>query len=568
MKRAAVLGALLIAVALYSQSGVPVPVSQPQTGVVPADTGAALSALVHAIRSALGARGVRGTVTGVKVISLATGRELYAQNAAMPLTPASTMKLFTSATALGIFGPSYRVPTEILADSIARDAVIGDLYIRGHGDPTFTVNDLDSLVDALKARGIRRVTGDVIGDASYFDDVVDRATYSGDGEKVEDLPPVSAMVINRNRITVVAHAGARGERVRVQTVPHVPSIALSSIAISVAPRAKRAAPGRGRKRHRAMIESTPHIVTASYIVPARLRIRARKNRGRVRAGSGLRFAVYAGKNGKQSVAVSGSMSVGGTASRVVELNNPALAAASMLRNRLQTNGIAVAGEARADVAPEHAVRIVATLTPLTDILALLNKHSDNYAAEQVFKMIGAAECSCQPHASRLADSSVKYIKNWLTMCKINPAKCEMHDGSGLSHHTTITADVKVALLRTIHSIDSLFPAFYKTMAIGGVDGTIRGRMRGTLAAGNVRAKTGTLNGVTALAGYVTTRDGEMLAFDITMNSARVHNGRHVQDKIAAALASFSYAKPYLSEHAQGAGEIPDTPGPDTESEDN
>ena len=136
--------ALLVAAGLYSQTGTVTPTPTASAAISNADTTEAVAALSHAIRATLGARGTRGTVTGIKVVNLSSGRDIFSLNASQPLTPASTMKLFTSSTALGIFGPSYKVPTEILADSLSRDAVVGDLYIRGHGDPTFNANDLDS----------------------------------------------------------------------------------------------------------------------------------------------------------------------------------------------------------------------------------------------------------------------------------------------------------------------------------------------------------------------------------------------------------------------------------------
>lgn len=525
---------VLIASGEEKSSVTPIPVTD-----VAVDSATALESLGRAIRSELAGRGIRNAMCGVKVVDLKTNRDIFSIHASEPLTPASTMKLFTSSTALGIFGSTFKVATDILADTLKNGVVYGNLYVKGHGDPMLTANDFDSLVEVMKHLGITRVTGDVIGDANFFDNVVDRAKYSGDGEMVENIPPVSALTINRNSVIVVAHAGARGERVRVQTVPHVPSISISSTATSVAPRAARRAPKHGKKRRHASIES-PSVFQFASVRHRHRHARPVVKRG-TRAG-GLRFSIGRSASGKQSIVVSGAMVVGGTTSRVVELVNPALAAASMLKFRLESNGIHIDGDAVTGATPAEAVLVCAHETPLVDICALMNKHSDNFAAEQLFKMIGASYCPLPSKSMNTADSSVKYINVYLASCKINTANCEFHDGSGLSHHAAVTPNVKVALLKSIYSRDTLFRAFYSTLAIGGVDGTIRGRMRGTVAENNVHAKTGTLNSVTALAGYVTTRDGDLWAFDITMNHARVYLGRNVQDRIVEKLAGFTYKK--------------------------
>jgi D-alanyl-D-alanine carboxypeptidase len=504
---------------------------------VTVDTATAIDHLSSEINTVLHNRVIRGSTMGVKVYSLSSRKDIFAYRASDPVTPASTMKLLTSSTALSLFGPSYKIRTEIRADNFSKGTVGGNIYIKGFGDPTFSIHDLDSLVQELRNIGLRKVTGDVIGDGSYFDQVYQRVKYSGDPEMVEATPPVSALVLDRNAVTIIASSGAAGEKVRLQTIPHDPNIVFVDNARTGG--AKPAAHAK-RKKRRAIAEDmqTPHIIFASYVMPVRYGRHLGKHKRIVH--SSLSFSESYSKSGKEVVTVSGRLPLGRTVSHHIEFRDPTLSIAAILKARLESEGIEVGGDATTGKAPVKTQVLVKKETPLLDVLALLNKNSDNYAAEQVFKMIGAEKCCVPGMDCGLADTSVKYIKAFLNSSHINTAQCSIHDGSGLSHRAQVTPNLVVGILEKMHGSDSLFKPFYNTMGVAGVDGTIHHRMIGTSAENDVHAKTGTLNGVSALAGYVNTRDGELWAFDITMNNTRVYSARKIQDKIVELLAGFSY----------------------------
>jgi len=515
------------------------------------DSASAESRLNRQIANVLASPALRGSSYGIKIFNLVTRQDIYKYRASEPITPASTMKLLTSSAALSLYGPSYKIPTEILADNFSKGIVSGNLYIKGFGDPTFSIQDLDSLVQSLHNQGLRKVTGDIVGDGSYFDNIYERVQYSHDEQVVEPLPPVSALVLGRNTITIVATAGRPGEKARLQTVPIDPNIHFVNNSITSGSNARRTRSTqlhsiRKRKRSYTDYVSSKHVVFASYtnftsdctFVPVMNKRRVGRHKGTAR--SSLSFSVSHLKDGTSVISVTGRLPLGRTVSRQFELSDPAPAIAAILKARLESDGITVDGDVASDVAPDSARILAKKLTPLVNVLALLNKNSDNYAAEQVFKMIGARECPLGGLGSGLADTSAKYIRAFLAAANINYAGCAICDGSGLSHRALVTPDLIVGILDKMHSVDSLFHPFYNTLGIAGVDGTIHRRMIGTLADSNTHAKTGTLNRVSALAGYVNTRDGELWAFDITMNNINVNAARKIQDKLVEQLAEFSY----------------------------
>ncbi|HZV11756.1 MAG TPA: D-alanyl-D-alanine carboxypeptidase, partial [Candidatus Kapabacteria bacterium] len=402
-----------------SHAAVDVPVG------VTVDTATAIESLSNEISTVLHNRFLRGSTLGVKVYSISSRKDIFDYRASDPVTPASTMKLLTSSTALSLFGPSYKIRTEIRADNFSHGTVDGNIYIKGFGDPTFSIHDLDSLVQELRNIGLRKVTGDVIGDGSYFDQVYQRVKYSGDPELVEATPPVSALVLDRNAVTIIAASGAPGEKVRLQTIPHDPNIVFVDNARTGG---AKHAPHARRKKRRSIAEEmqSPHIVFASYTIPIRYVHRGRRRRI---ARSLLSFSESYSKTGKMVVTVSGRLPLGRTVSHHVEFRDPTLSIAAILKARLESEGIEIKGDATTGETPLKAQVLVKKETPLLDVLALLNKNSDNYAAEQVFKMIGAEKCCVPGMDCGLADTSVKYIKAFLTSSHINCSQCAIHDGS-------------------------------------------------------------------------------------------------------------------------------------------
>lgn len=441
----------------------------------------------------------RGYVAGgvsAQVVSLRTGATLYQRGANTPQTPASTTKLFTTVAAFELMGRDAAATTMVRTDGLIDNAgtLQGNIYLVGHGDAILNANDLEDLADDLSRRGIKRITGSVYGDGSMFADSPERPVYSGDFEVVQSMPPVLALTVNQSTLAVVV-SGLPGSRLNVQTIP---------------------------------------AGDAVQIV-----LRPTKRRSRVRIGSTTLAS------GVQQLTVSGHPGVNVTRTFYVTMSRPAAAAAGVFASRLRAGGITIDGSVAERTAPASSRMLAVFRRPLASFALNINKRSDNHLAEHLFKMVGSA-CGEQRTPAQRAKRAMLEVLDTLGVGRVGSV---FHDGSGLSRRNKTTAATEVAMLVAARK-RSWFPAFRSTLAIAGVDGTVRRRMTGTRAQGNVHAKTGSLRNVSALAGYVTTADGEDLAFSFISNGPG-GSGYKVSENIACiALAGFSYA-------AQTPGALPD-----------
>jgi len=224
-----------------------------------------------------------------------------------------------------------------------------------------------------------------------------------------------------------------------------------------------------------------------------------------------------------------------TASSGGYVRDPALAAATSLTRRLRAAGIRVAHAPARGLAPIDATLVYTERSaPLSRVLAKMNKPSDNFLAEELLKGLGAGF-----GAGGTTAAGADVAREFLQSIGI-PKGYRLRDGSGLSYGDRLTARTLLKVLGEMARRED-FPVFRRSLAVAGVDGTLRSRMRGTAAAGNVRAKTGTLNVASSLSGYVTTANGHTLTFSLLMNGDPVnYAGAHAaQDAVAVLLARSS-----------------------------
>lgn len=565
-----------------------------------ADSARMLAKLANEIAAAINLPAeVKVAHVGVLVRSLSTNKQIYALNPDKPLTPASTTKVVTAFTALSELGADFKIRTMLAAIDKPKDGTIaGDLYVKGYGDPFLSSAEIDALADQLIASGIKQIDGNIVGDGTYFDDKYDRTEYSGDEDEVENIPPISALSVESNRFSVVVTAPQTpGQPVTVQTFPHSAGFDLVNHGVSTG-RPRSTAPARRRGRRRADLLDAPAgrsiYRTASYMpgtgsnggellayaesptrrkstvkpkaAPAKPVARKKsaakaapqpKGKGAKKgrraavapaataaaapastAGS-LRVSIAGARDQRQVIQVSGGLSAGRSMSYRYEMKNPPLVVAGIVYNRLRAHGIAIKGRAVSGVTPQRFKLLVQQERPLTQVLSQMLKHSDNYLAEFVFKMIGA---SAGGH-EETAKHSVEKIARRMSISQIPFGLCVINDGSGLSRANCLSASALTGILTATYRDQKVFPAFYSAMSIAGIDGTLRRRMKGTCAEGNVHGKTGTLRNVSALTGYATTKDGEVIAFAMLMNGGNHGAYKAVQDKVAERLASFTYGDP-------------------------
>jgi PBP4 family serine-type D-alanyl-D-alanine carboxypeptidase len=441
-------------------------------------------------RLVAGARGA-GTV-GIAVQSLRDGSAWYTRKADAAFLPASTLKLVTAGLALELLGPEYTYGTRVGTDGrVTPEGVIeGNLILRGGGDPLLTPDSLAALAAALATGqprgwpGITHVTGKLILDDSAFPRA---GPLLGNGWADDDLPnayaaPAAALAISRNALTIIARGREPGQPAEIILDPPTTLFTVSSSVIT------------GRA------SDTGDIVAT-------------------RSG--------------WKVIVRGCVPPGGEAHDRVSIPDPARVTGELFRAALAAQGVAMEGRAAAPQPDGRKLWIVEHRSPpLGEIIVPMLKESDNCIAEQLRWTLLAQCATDAPLAKRYpAVMSVFGAKTRCSLAGITAA-----DGSGLSRLSAVTPSAEVRLLA--HMAQAPYADLLSAaLPIAGVDGTLAKRMAGTAAAGNIRAKTGTLTGSSALAGYATTADGEPLAFAILcQGNTSASAARALQDAIATYLA--------------------------------
>ncbi len=445
-----------------------------------------------------------GAQWGVEVLSLDRGDVLYERNSRSLYMPASNNKILTVAAALLRLGPDFRYQTTLSTDGEIADGMLrGNLVITGMGDPSsaarFHEEDpfgtFRGWARRLKALGVAGIKGALIADGRSFPE-----PSVGFGWEWDDLPfgyaaPVTALQFNENLLTIEISPGAKeGEAILFRCSPLADCLSIASVADTAAPSS-----------------------------PTRL---------------GLRRADKA-----DSLTIYGSMPAGSAAqSRTVAIQDPVRCYLLALRKTLAEEEIDVSevtlgpiiksgdqGPAKTRLLFSHPS------APLSEIIKPLLKLSQNLYAETLVRTLGLAEGR---EGSFEAGSEV--VEVLLQRMAIERGSYSYADGSGLSRHNLISADLMIKILRYMYRHRD-FAFFYEAFPIAGVDGTIRNRMRGTKAENNVRAKTGSIAQVRSLSGYVRTAGGEMLAFAMLANNFLVssRSAEYLQDSALERLANFN-----------------------------
>jgi len=481
------------------------------------------AALSREISNLLSSPLLRTTRLGLMVWSLDRDTMVFARGSDEKLTPASLTKLYYTAAAFATMGPEYSIQTVVATNgTITNGTVEGDLYVIGHGDCLLTLSELEALADKLRTLGIRRIRGSIIADATYFDPIVDRQQYSGDDERMENLPPISALGIEGNRLTVVVTRG-RGTSVRVRSLPSSDAIATTWTSLPV-----RTAPSEPRRRTRQLHRRQRY--------GGRLVIRHRTRRRTVGVSlQPVKISSSLRSDGVQEIRVFGMPRPNSSVSFTVTMLDPPLVVAGAFKQSLSATGIAVEGGIGKGAAPSTVRRLTSWERPLHDLVMLCNKNSDNFIAEHVMKILGAY-CSGNSQCNVNAYRSVVALLDSVGLDG-HGGGVLLYDGSGLSRRNRATASSLVGLLRYCAQ-QPWSESFFGTLAVAGEDGTLTRRMRRTPAEGNLRAKTGTHRNVSGLAGIVRALNGERFVFAVIWNGNNVGLYKQLENQLGEILASF------------------------------
>jgi D-alanyl-D-alanine carboxypeptidase/D-alanyl-D-alanine-endopeptidase (penicillin-binding protein 4) len=430
---------------------------------------------------------------GIKIVSLENGEVLYERDAKMLLRPASNMKLVTSAAALATLGPNFFLKTELYTDSlVTNDTLHGNIYVKGFGDPDFNSTTLADLLSPLKTKGVAHIDGNLVGDASYFDDERWGNGWMWDDEPSGFAAYNSALSIDRNCVEVTVTPSQNiGDTALIAIDPPTHYVTLLGTA-----------------------------TTAPDTAPLTLEI-SRKFRERLNVITVNGQIPRGAKPQKEAISVWG----------------PEMYFLTQAKEELQRQNISLNGKMLLDTIPHTALLLSRHLQPVDSMVVFLNKMSDNLSAENTLKIIGA-ESWGPPGTS---EHGIATVKRTLVSFSIDTTKFLMVDGSGVSHYNLLTPEILVSLLRGMYLRKDLFNLYYASLPNAGVDGLLVNRMKGTPAQNNLHAKTGTLGGVSALSGYVTTADGEMLCFSMMMQNyiGSGESYRKTQDAIGSLMAGFS-----------------------------
>lgn len=419
---------------------------------------------------------------GVSVLSVTTGEILYQRDPDLLFTPASNQKLMTSAAALILLGPRHELATEALIDTGARPAII----VRGNGDALFSTDDLDTLASALTAALPPRPAWLLKGDVSAFDDSPFGRGWMWDDEPDPGAASVSPLCLDGNTVKAVITPGSSpGDTASVRTSAPSGFLSILNATTTVADTVRSSL----AVRRAAPDDSNRFVIE-----------------GEIRAGDP-------------------------PMSRRIAVRHPERLFLIRLAERLR--GVRIE-ETGADTASSGGVPVARRAHTLDTLIAVMNRRSDNLVSECVFRNLGRTD-----RAERGSGEGASLrVREALAGLGVDTARVVVADGSGASRYNLVSARALTTLLAALARDTALYPVFRESLPIAGRTGTLAGRMRGTAAEGNVRAKTGTMAGVSSLSGYATTADGELLAFSILVGNFPRSPApyRAVQDSLCALLA--------------------------------
>jgi D-alanyl-D-alanine carboxypeptidase/D-alanyl-D-alanine-endopeptidase (penicillin-binding protein 4) len=482
--RLALAAVLAVAVTAASAVAADEPIAAPE-----------LERLGWVIDSFLARPDLEGAILGIVVEALSSGEVLFERDADLTMIPASNMKLVTGACALSMLGPDYRFSTDLLSDGVVGGSTIrGDLYVRGGGDPSLVSEELWKLVEDLRAYGIDRIEGDVVLDASRFDSIALASREAADGDRAYHAR-IGALSLNFNAVAVHVRPGERaGDPVVAVLSPDVGFVALENGGVT------------GSARSRSSL-----TVRRAY------------------------------EGGRNVVRVSGRLPAGSPPAAVYRnLEDPLGHFGAALARFLEAAGIVIEGAVVAGRTPPAAVALVRHESkPLSLIVRDLGKFSNNFVAEMLVKELGAYGSG--PPGTTAA--GVRALERFLASVGADSGGYRVVDGSGLSRSNRLSARTIARVVRRGLADFGTSYELAASLSVSGIDGTLEDRMGYPGLAGRVRAKTGLLDGVTAISGILETASGEEALFSILVNGYsceawKVHDFEHA---ILTSIAGWSRA---------------------------
>jgi len=447
------------------------------------------------IENVISTQKLKDLKAGIFVASLQNGEVLYEQNADELLIPASVNKVFTSYAALKKLRPNFTFKTQVFTKgAVHNETLAGDLYLKGGGDPSLVSERLWMLVNDLMRAGIKKITGNIIVDSSFYDSI---RTPEARPKYLKDQAynaPIGGLSFNFNTCTVYVKPGEK-------------------------------------------VGSSPLV----YTDPENTYIDVVNQATTTRSGTDNTLAVnrtdYVKGDLGDTVLLRGGIPLDHKEVRFYKnIVNPALYAGHMLKTFMTQRGFKISGIVSEGPVPENAKQILEFESqPLWQIIWGMNKFSNNFVADQTMKRLGAEVWG----APGTMEKGISALENVLEDIGIPKNLYKIVDGSGLTRETHVTARQVAKVLQMAYKDFSTEPEFIASLGIGGEDGTMKRRTLGVNES-VIRAKTGSLDGVSSLAGYVTSADNELLVFAILLNDPKFKYGKMSTwaDQVAASVSKF------------------------------
>lgn len=440
---------------------------------------------------------LHGATVSLMVRDARNGNTLYQHNPRTRLVPASNLKLLTTAAAMDVLGPHYQFATQLLTNGTQQgERLVGNLYLRGLGDPTLQFADYQALAAQLASKGVRQVQGDLVFDDTWFDAERLGVDWSHDDESTYYGAQISALTVSPNAdfdagtVLVTAKAPVRvGQPVGVEIFPPTDYLQLSNRAVS---------------------------------------------------GPGNTYGINR-RHGTNLLQLSGAVAPGKQSKQLVSVWEPTQLVANLFEQALAQQGITVLGRRVIGGASPAAANVLAEhrSAPLQELITPLLKLSNNNMSEALLKAMGR-----QSTNSGTAAAGVVAVAGFLKRQGLDTAALNQVDGSGLSRLNLVSSQTLTDLLLAANK-QPWFNAWYNALPIAGnsvrmTGGSLRYRLRGTPAQNNLHAKTGSMGGVSSLSGYVTDAHGQRLVFAMITNNYVVSGAqvKALENRVAVALANW------------------------------
>ncbi|USY27462.1 D-alanyl-D-alanine carboxypeptidase/D-alanyl-D-alanine endopeptidase [Bacillus safensis] len=440
---------------------------------------------------------LEGAISGISVRDTSDTSLLYEHQADIRLTPASNMKLLTSAIALDILGETHTFPTDIWMDgSIQKKTLHGSLYLRGTGDPTLLEEDFAALAKQVKKAGIHTIRGQLAADDTWFDDTRYSIDLPWSDEDQYYGAQISALTASPNQ-----------------------DYDAGTVILEVKPGKKA-----GQKAAYDMIPKTDvaQVINQVKTVPE---------------GEKKKIS-FKRSHGTNKITLTGTIPVKASSSKQwVALWDPSVYALDLMKRALKAEGIQVKGPLKSKQVPKKAKKIAShTSMPLSELLVPMMKLSNNTHAEILLKELGK-----KVKNKGSFEAGLDVMNERLPAFGIDPSLAVLRDGSGISPINLVSANQFTLFLTNIQK-EKWFKTYEHALPLAGasermVGGTLRNRLKEPATLEKVRAKTGSLTTVSTLSGYIDTQGGKTLAFSILFNHlVDDEKGKEIEDRIVSILA--------------------------------